>query len=174
MKPSRRLASQRLSTLLLVLLTTITCGLWVPIWYWQRRSFFDAITRDKKLGSMPYVLLGVNVVSLVVLVVEGIRPSRTGADAGGPNLFGIASGLLGLMLAFRGKAILEQYFSRIGKPRRLSTAATFFFQLYYLQYKINEAADELAASVEARHEPANPHYDPSNPYSPPRGGPEDS
>src|SRR5262245_55703713 len=120
MKARDRLASAKLSTPLAILITVVTLGIYAPVWYLRRREFFRAADRGNGLGSLPFVDLGLTLLNLGIAAFEVIEPNRAGP---GSNIVSFAGGIVGLVLAFRARRLLETYFSRIGMPRRLSGAA---------------------------------------------------
>ncbi len=150
MKPSERLARERMSVPLLVVLTIITLGFYSPIWFWQRSGFFTKAGRVKFPLGLVYVLAAVEALGLFVTVGTLLGGASAEAELGS-NLITIISGICSLILAFRGRDAIVAYCSRIGRPRRMSGAGTFFFNIYYLQYHINRAAEDAERKFGSEH-----------------------
>lgn len=141
MKPSERLARERMSVPLLIVLTIVTLGFYTPIWFWQRSGFFKKAGRVSFPLGLVFVLVAVNVVGLFVMVGSWLNGSSNEVELVS-NLISLVSGICSLVLAFRGRDAIVAYCSRIDRPRRMSGLGTFFFNIYYLQYHINRAAED--------------------------------
>lgn len=121
--------------LVVVFFTFITCGIYQPFWYWQRRRALNRMAPEKGVDGLciaAFVLLGVG---LAVgfwsgMVSEGAAPSPEVEVA--IRFVNFAYAILMLALGFRVKGILEANY-----PDRISGVGVFFLNLFYLQYKIN-------------------------------------
>jgi hypothetical protein len=63
------------------------------------------------------------------------------------------AGVVTLIANFRAAAILRSEFRRSGRLLTVSGVATFFFGIFYLQYKINEGADVAPRSKKKKKSP---------------------
>lgn len=133
--PRTDYASQKQAVLALIGLSVITCGVYASVWYVQRRDFLDARSVEDKLGGLPHAALLAHIVTVFM--------SLFGGDELVPvaNLISIPSAVLSLVLAFRVARILRTDLANAGIPVPVSLVGTFFFGAYYLQYKINRAAE---------------------------------
>lgn len=125
--------AERQSVVLCILLTAVTCGLYPIYWLFKRKPFLDSLRSNETLGQLPVIFSVTTVVALVGAFVFA------GESFG--SLLSAANGIAGIVTFFRVRAILEQERIAMGAPGRLSAAATFFFSIYYLQYRINLLAD---------------------------------
>jgi hypothetical protein len=123
-----------------------TCGLYMPFWYMKRRSFLESIDGSARIGQLQEWYIGLWAVSMICTVVGSVGKSKGFEMLG--SLANLAAAIVVLTMAFRTKALLERYLSRMNLPERLSGLATFFLQIYYLQYRINrlpESSDVASA-----------------------------
>jgi hypothetical protein len=126
---------ERRSVLLCIVLSALSLGLYSGIWLIRRRPFLNALHASKKLGSaLPVMSLGLGAIGLVVSV-----SGKDGAPIS--QLASTVAGIATLVANFRVAAILRSEFSRTGRFLSVSSVGTFFFGIYYLQYKINQGAD---------------------------------
>jgi hypothetical protein len=141
--------SQRMSVALLILLTVVTCGVYTPIWFLQRRRFLNALDSSEKEipEGMPIAVAVVWGIGVVLSIVAGFTEEAGGSGAGGldalDRLLTLAGGIMLIMLSFRAKNRISQHMLRQGHHTPMSGAATFFFQTYYLQYKINRLPEHI-------------------------------
>jgi hypothetical protein len=147
---------------LLVVLTILTLGLYYPIWFMRRRSGINGLRSGEKLG------LGVFVLVLVLWFAD--LALNFGKDY--LNVLGMHRGLgwlagfdgtttllvvvILLIQAFKVGRILETHAAEsaagpfansisLAQGLSLSRVATFFFGIFYLQYKMNEMVEAWAA-----------------------------
>jgi len=136
--------SERRPWLLCMVLTFVTLGFYPSIWLLRRRPFLDRQDADTQLGTLlPIVTIVLSAVSIIVVF--------GGQEAAGlSRLFSLAGGITALIANFRVLAILRTVSSRTGRFLGFSTMGTFFFGIYYLQYKINQMADTPARAERPR------------------------
>lgn len=136
--------SERRPVILAILLTFVTLGFYPSIWLLRRRPFLDRQDTGKELGTaLPIVSLVLNVLSIIVVFggQEAASMSR---------ICSLAGGITALVANFRVLNILRSVSSRTGRFLGFSTMGTFFFGIYYLQYKINQMADTPARAERPR------------------------
>ena len=127
--------SERRGVFVCILLTLATLGLYQTIWLVRRQRFLDSLDADAKLGSvLPWFPLGLSLCNLALTLVvgKGAAPLE--------SLISAAAALTFVIAIFRVRTILRSDFARTGRFLDVSTVATFFLHIYYLQYKINKAA----------------------------------
>jgi hypothetical protein len=136
--------SERRPVILAILLTLVTAGFYPSIWLLRRRPFLDRQDTATKLGSgLPIII--------IVLTFLTIMLDLAGREAAGIGKMGsLAVGVIGLIANFRVLNILRSVSSRTGRFLGFSTMGTFFFGIYYLQYKINQMADTPARAERPR------------------------
>jgi hypothetical protein len=136
--------SERRSVVLTILLTVVTFGFYPSIWLLKRRAFLDRQDTGKELGTgLPTFIL--------VSSVMGVGLAFAGAEAAKLRpMLTLMSGIATLIANFRVLGILRSVSSRSGRFLEFSTIGTFFFGIYYLQYKINQMADTPARADRPR------------------------
>lgn len=137
----------------------LTGGIYSASWFLIRRQGFNQISKTKKLG------MSIPIISIIMLVLNLMFSVAGGAIAGVAEAtqrndlvllanqlevlckaLAYVGGFLLLFPCFRAKAILEEHLkSKDRFALSLSGAATFFFRIYYLQYRINKIHKETAS-----------------------------
>ena len=129
----------------------LTAGIYSAAWFLIRRQGFNQISRSRKLGMVIPILCLIMFVLNIMFSVAGGAIAGIAEATGNNELIILAhqieqackalayvGGFLLLVPSFKAKAMLEEHLK--GKDRfaiSLSGAATFFFRIYYLQYRIN-------------------------------------
>jgi hypothetical protein len=129
--------------ILCIVLTFVTFGLYPAIWFLRRRAFLNSLNASKTLSPvLPSASIGLSVLALVFAFAgkEG-GPFETFLD-------GIAAIVL-VIASFRVASMLSSDFARTGRLLSVSYGATFFFGIFYLQYKMNRAASVPARMPKA-------------------------
>ena len=136
---------KKTSIILMIILTFITAGIYWPIWFMTRRKAINGMQAKEKLGSGVFVLaIVLFVISLLVALGAGVL-ERLGGElllAKGLETFsGVVHAIAAaavLVQSFKVRRIFDEHFNVHGQQGiAFSRVATFFFILYYLQYKIN-------------------------------------
>ncbi|HEU5256837.1 MAG TPA: hypothetical protein VFU28_12650 [Vicinamibacterales bacterium] len=129
----------------LVFISLGTAGIYIPFWYLRRRKRLDALHSPIKLGlRTPVALVGVYALALVM-------PYRSLSQ----EVMLVAAGVVNLSLAFKVRSMLTDHLDEkitavlphgasVRAQFTPSSVLTFFFSIYYLQYKINRFLDESA------------------------------
>lgn len=140
-------ALPKTKVLLMVLLTLLTLGLYVPYWFWSRRRTLDAMAAEgESVGGLTVALVVLYLVAFAMGFLGGVL--RGAGDAPGQAYFIAAraidwsSRILIIVLSFRVKGILES-----NDSGHLSAVGTFFLSCFYLQYRINRL-DEVEPLAE--------------------------
>lgn len=138
-------AFKKTSITLMVILTIVTAGIYWPIWFMNRRKAINGMQAKEKLASGVFVFaIVLFVISLFVAVSAGVL-ERLGGElwlAKGLNaisgvMHAIAAAVV-LVQSFKVRRIFHEHFNvHLQQGIAFSRVATFFFILYYLQYKIN-------------------------------------
>jgi hypothetical protein len=148
----------RTSVALLVLLTLITFGLYYPFWFMRRKSEINALQSREKLSLVPFLAVCLIWLLDFFLNLFFAQSTRMGLESspswlvGFDGLASLAGGVILVLQAFKVRRIMEDHLeaSRTGplstsiallQGLSLSAVATFFFGIFYLQYKINDLVD---------------------------------
>lgn len=134
------------SVVLMVILSIVTYGIYIPIWFLKGMAALNNLKSKLKVKKAYFiVVLVLAIISLLLLVpplMFGVSSSIgqmvDKIDSAVNLMFGIAI----LAVSFDIKRILEDHFGI-----KLSGIATFFFTIFYLQYKINELIDSGKTSI---------------------------
>jgi len=152
----------------MVILTLLTAGLYHPIWFLIRRRALNNLRSREKLEVLPFAAgLAALVASLCLYILGNLKwnPWIEVADAF-PALHravALVAGLILIVQCFKVRRILldhlapreEAMFSagiRMQDEASFSRMGTFFFGIYYLQYKINNMLDLFTSSPGSRQE----------------------
>jgi Domain of unknown function (DUF4234) len=129
---------ERRPVVLCILLTIVTLGFYPAIWLLKRSAFLDRLNASQSLGTaLPTVVIVMNTL--------GFAAAFAGKEASAISSFlSLGAGVCALVANFRVAAILRSDFARTGRFLSVSSVLTFFLSIYYLQYKINEAAETPA------------------------------
>jgi len=130
---------KRSSVFLVVLLSFVTGGVYTGIWYLRRRKGLNLLDSTSKLGVT-------GPASLIMLSTANLALP---ADSMQEALVVLAVGLTNLVMAFRVRwMIVDHLRSRIAavlpqsaglqEQYKPSSLLTFFLNIFYLQYKLNE------------------------------------
>jgi hypothetical protein len=125
--------------LLVIFFTFISLGIYIPIWFLRRRKALNHLApEDASVDLVTFGLVGLFAVSYVLGFYQGaaiewgqvLTPTWQFAI----QALDLISRLFIVVASFRVKTILEGHY-----PDRLSAVGTFFFSIFYLQYRINRA-----------------------------------
>lgn len=135
------------SVLLTVILSFLTAGIYQPLWFLTRLKSFNRLNSREKLA--PGIFIAILIAFAAALVIEMLTPWVRARGADVSNLANLASacviagGLAQVVQAFKARRILEGHLNArsgelFAQPVALNGVAVFFFNIWYLQYKINE------------------------------------
>lgn len=139
------------SLLVVVLLTVITGGIYMPIWFLTRRQSFNSLHSSEKLGKGVFIFAIIGLlISTIISLYSGFFQGLDMARSGELNMPVTALDLLAtnaLMLivfiplvsqTFKVKRILHDHFNtHLRKDIQFSKLMTLLFLNFYLQHKIN-------------------------------------
>jgi len=142
---------ERTSVILVVLLSFLTVAIYYPVWFLRRRRALNGLRARDKLNAGVFVVAIVlfSVGLLLMLVAGSLEGFGEGLDR--RDLLAVSKGLEGfaqflnlvaaialLIQCFKVRRMLTEHVqARTGHTVSLSGPATFFLQIFYLQYKIN-------------------------------------
>ncbi|WP_026691102.1 DUF4234 domain-containing protein [Alteribacter aurantiacus] len=121
-----------------ILLSLITMGIYMPYWFLTRRKELNKIDPEKKVSfEFPLSVLILYSLSALFTVLYLILPFSEGFVAtidGLDRIITFYGVTVMVILSFRAVSLLKSYDSSIP----VSKLATFFFTIWYVQYKINK------------------------------------
>jgi len=129
---------KKTSVPLIMLMSLLTMGVYYPVWFILQMDSFNAMNSKVKLKKGAFITVIILFVLSVVTAFASVGLEGI-ADADAvrafdlmSRFFNIAGGIILLVESFHVKRILSEHFDT-----KLSGIATFFFNVLYLQYKIN-------------------------------------
>jgi tetratricopeptide (TPR) repeat protein len=135
---------ERMSVVLLLFLTTITSGIYYASWFLKRRNAINNLQSNEKIRSGVFVFAIVAIgIGLLAELIAGCMEAlgrKIMADGchGLAIILSLISGITLWVQCFKVRRIFNDHFnSHLKKGMFLSRLTTFFFSIYYLQYKIN-------------------------------------
>jgi len=132
----------RIPTLTVIAFSILSLGLYGTYWLFTRTQIINRI-HDKKIPmSVPHTVIGLLLVNLIFSIMSGANPENMDyRDLA--SLSGLCFSLANLFWVF----LLRNRIHRITLAGEkslfwLNGIFTFLFQVFYLQYKINEYIDD--------------------------------
>lgn len=126
---------QKKNVLLMLLLVLITYGIYIPVWFLNRKDTFNDLDSREKLSGGPIIFLLIIFIISAVMLIPSILFMETELgimiDAL-DRIITLVGGIIILVLSFKVRRILSEHYKT-----NLLGVATFFFTLFYLQYTIN-------------------------------------
>ena len=128
----------KMNVFLLIIITIVTYAIYMPIWFLRRKDWLNRLSATKKLGSglAIFVLVIYSIAASLLFVPLEVLAYEVweGID----NLISLVGGVCLVILAFQVRRILIQHYDEnLGMNIGFSGAGTFFFTIWYLQYKMN-------------------------------------
>jgi hypothetical protein len=150
-EPNERHSIKKTPVILTIIFTVITGGIYYPCWFLTRRASLNSLTTKEKLGKGVFifaiVIFSISLLlSFVIGFFEGIGEELGDIDFlltskmldTIDRIISLVAGITLLFQCFKVKRMLQDHFNQhLGLNLPFSGVATFFFQIYYLQYKIN-------------------------------------
>ena len=132
------------SVILIMFLMVITAGIYYPVWFLKRRNAINNLQSNEKLSSGVFIFAIVLLsISLLLAFISGMSEglgdmdTARGTDAFS-NILGLVAVITLLVQCFKVRRIFNEHFNvYLKRDISFSGVATWFFQIYYLQYKIN-------------------------------------
>ncbi|MCE5334035.1 MAG: DUF4234 domain-containing protein [Desulfobacteraceae bacterium] len=148
--PAREKPIKRTGVLWTLIFAVITLGIYIPIWFINRKEGINSLSSPHKLKPGTLVLAMVLYCLSVALGFSSGIISTAGVFTDRQdlvvfaktlelfsNLSALAGGILVASLSVIVRKILQQHCDAKELKVRTSAIAAFFLQIFYLQYKIN-------------------------------------
>ncbi|GAB1261996.1 DUF4234 domain-containing protein [Aurantivibrio plasticivorans] len=142
---------ERFSTWYVVGLSIITLSLYVPYWLYTRTKQLNGVVENTISEAFVNSVLGFYILSFAMVIPVSMYEGNTEIELLS-SIVDLVANILILVWVykFRNRLVDEIFKNRYS----LGNIITFFFQIYYLQYKINEYIDEsedhLTSTVEGQ------------------------
>ena len=138
--------------ILVILLSIITSGIYWPIWFLTRRTAFNNLNSHEKLtkGPLIFSIIAIALSNAWSILMASpfvwetpifdvdvlFKVFELGLVV---DLLAMAAAIILTMNALKVRRILIHHYNRhLGMDINFSWMLTFLFQIFYLQYKINE------------------------------------
>lgn len=145
---------KKASLAFIIVITTMTSGIYLPIWFLNRRKGINKLHSKEKLGKSIYVVglicfLLITVAGCYSDVVTGMSLLQGGGSSNLPlSYLDLVTSILSFVIflpfvqqALKVKRILEDHYNGyLGKNIKFSNIFTLLLSVVYLQYKINRLA----------------------------------
>ena len=130
---------ERRSIVNILILSIITLGLYIPLWLLRYREAFNGLNSERKLTRGPLIIsffiILLEVPYILVSFFYWIVPIDPMLDFG-LQTFYLLGYIIILVYSFKARNILIEHYGV-----EISPILTFFFSIFYLQYKINQVLD---------------------------------
>lgn len=131
---------ERFSTWAVLGLSIITFGIYSIYWFSSRTKTLNEITEDPIPSSFTVAAIVLYVVNILSSFVVALKPELEVIS----SIINLISSVMIIVWAFKMRNRLEPIMKK-----SLNGVMVFFFNVYYLNYKINETIDDLEASPES-------------------------
>jgi hypothetical protein len=128
----------------MILMTVITGEIYWAIWFLTRKDAINSLQSREKLGNgiSVFVLVAISITLVAAFISGGLEVAGEMEMAENLDAFSglldLVTGITMLVQCFKVRRILKEHFNvYLRRGVQFSGAATFFFGIFYLQYKIN-------------------------------------
>lgn len=120
-------------------LSIITFGIYWVYWMYTRITQLNGLSEEKKVNvNYLNAYIGLYIVNLVFSIVN----SQDTAIVIASGVISLVSFIVLMIVIFSARRVIEEVINKgSAEPVALGGVMTFFFQVIYFQYKINEAID---------------------------------
>ena len=137
---SATIYAMKKSVLSIIILSLITLGIYIPIWFLLQSRFINRFSQNSTFDrSLPILALIVAIAPMLMVFSWAYFniPSEYLLDQI-ISISNLAFVVIILKMSFAVRRIfIDHYASSEGRVFPISRVATFFFTIYYLQYKMN-------------------------------------
>lgn len=139
----------------LIIICLVTAGIFVPIWFLKNVQAINSLKSNIKINYNTFlILLIMTIISKAFLIASfvydsmGINDTMMMLEIVSETL-DLVIGIMIIIQAFKVKAIISDHFiTYLDHDDKLSILATFFFTIFYLQYKINRFVTEYSCLLD--------------------------
>ena len=122
---------KKVNILLVILYSVISFGIYLPVWFLKRRDAINKLQSTQKLGKGIFIFVIIAYAMNIALVLLSAYTIS--------KWISIVAAIILIVQAFKVRRILNDHFNvYLKKDIKFSGPATFFFNIWYLQYKINK------------------------------------
>jgi len=126
---------KKMDLTLLLILITVTAGLYIPVWLLMRANDINKLNSREKVSSDIYILLIMMSILNFLISSIGLLNEKYILFA---SFFQLAYFITLFIQIFKVRRIVNEHFSKyIGKKMHFDAIQTLILNIYYFQYKIN-------------------------------------
>ena len=135
--------SDRMHLCKLVLFSSLSLGIYLPVWYLKRKDTFNKLRSTEKIGmALPVTIIVFFGMAIFLYFMSGYLMNNDQSASQGFSALGSIVNLIGsimlIVMSFKGRRILIDHFNgHLQRQIPFSAIWTFLFGALYLQYKIN-------------------------------------
>lgn len=141
LQKKERIAFKKSNVFVMVILSYITFGIYIPYWFLTRRKAFEQLSSETKLPLKAVkCVLVLYIVALIALIMGPFFLTEYGLELKNSIDYILTMYGLGIVLyaVFRAKEMLNDHYDQtLIKP-----IPAAFFHIWYLQYKLNQLSNE--------------------------------
>jgi len=140
---------EKKSVIGMIILTIITLGIYIPIWLFKRREKLNSLNSKMKAGkTVIFIILVLQIIGIIIIFAPFFLTHENLSDVSMTfkkfenyqSWVSFFAALAVLKASFDIRSIIRDHFNT-----QLSGAGTFFFTIFYLQYKINQLTQSETA-----------------------------
>jgi len=130
---------QKENVIIAILLTVLSFSWYIPAWLWRQREAINNLESKTKVQSNIFLVLLILFFVSVFLVF--VYPEEVFISIVS-RIYGFIFAVIILIISFRVRRIFIDHFCKhLGLDVNFSGILTFFFTIFYLQYKINRISE---------------------------------
>ncbi|HHD11314.1 MAG TPA: DUF4234 domain-containing protein [Deltaproteobacteria bacterium] len=139
---------ERMGVLKLFFLVFITGGIYTGVWFLKRLEAFNALNSEVKLKQAPFTFIiagcvvNIGITFFLMFAGKELDKGLINSLLMTGDILNIVVAVVLLVQAFKLRRILMEHFNTT-----VSWLGTFFFTVFYLQYRINRLTEEVEDEV---------------------------
>ena len=133
---------KRNHTILFIIYSVITLTIYLWFWVFSRKKIINQLTESKINESLPVIFVIAAILSSVLEVYGGTQLNG-GSAIGLSILLQLISTVLMIVIAFQMKKVLKEFSDNNEMKISYNGFFTFLFNLWYINYKLNENIDYI-------------------------------
>lgn len=120
----------------MIVLSIITLGIYIPIWFMIQRNAINKLKSKSKLSKAPFILILILFLISAILTIASFLVIDSHVEETIDYIdrwISFIGGVFVVVMSFKAAGIIEDHFNKT-----MVVAGVFFFGIFYLQYKLNE------------------------------------
>ena len=130
-------------TILFIIFSVITLGIYIFYWVFSRKISLNLIS-ETKLNNAVVIIYFISAIGSYLGSYLGDFKSQDSYLFDFSNILGVVSFISGIVISFKMKDILKEFSDNNEMNISYNRFLTFFLNIMYINYKINENIDYIA------------------------------